>query len=195
MENSKNVMAEIREIKLKKLEILRQSGLDPYPEKTERSMKNREALEKFDTLQGKEICLVGRVKSLRPMGGSAFSHIEDESGKIQIFFNEQKISGGKYKLFIDNVEIGDFIEVRGKLFKTKTNETTLEVADWRMLSKSLAPVPTESFGLKDTEEILRRRYLDLMMNPQARELFRQKNIFWQTVRNILSKKGFLSVQH
>ena len=71
---------------------------------------------------------------------------------------------------------------------------TLQVTDWKMLAKSLAPVPTEYFGLKDTEELLRRRYLDLMMNPETREIFCQKNIFWQTVRNFLEKKGFLEVQ-
>ena len=100
------MLDEIKEIKLKKLENLRQAGMEAYPEKTERSMANREALAKFDALQEKEIVLAGRVRSLRPMGGSAFAHIEDESGKIQIFLNEQNLSGGKYKLFIDNVEYG-----------------------------------------------------------------------------------------
>src|SRR4030042_2284824 len=188
------MLEEIKEIKLKKLENLRQAGMEAFPEKTGRSAANREAIEKFDVLQEKELSLVGRVKSLRPMGGSAFAHIENESGKIQIFLNEKNISGGKYGLFVDNVELGDFIEVSGKLFKTQTGEKTLQVADWKMLAKSLAPVPTEYFGLKDTEELLRRRYLDLMMNAETREIFRKKNIFWQTVRNFLSKKGFLEVE-
>lgn len=189
-----NMLDEIKEIKLKKLEALKSAGVDPYPEKTGREMTNKEALDKFDNLQEKEIILAGRVKSLRPMGGSAFAHIEDESGKIQLFLSKKNIDLEKYKLFIDTIEIGDFVEVRGKLFKTKTEEITLEVTDWKILSKSLAPVPTEYFGVKDTEELLRRRYLDLMMNPETRELFRKKNIFWQTARNFLSKKGFLEVQ-
>ena len=188
------MLDEIKEIKLKKLENLRKAGLDPYPEKTDRTMANREALEKFDGLQEKELILVGRVKSLRPMGGSAFAHIEDESGKIQLFLSKKNIDPEKFKLFIDSIEIGDFVEAKGKLFKTKTEEITLEVSDWEILSKSLAPVPTEHFGVKDTEELLRRRYLDLMMNAGTRELFRQKNVFWQTARNFLSKKGFLEVQ-
>src|SRR3989339_693416 len=188
------MLNEIKEIKLKKLENLRSAGMETYPEKTKRSMENREALDKFEALQEKELNLTGRVRSLRPMGGSAFAHIEDESAKIQIFLNEQYMSGGKHKLFIDNVDLGDFVEVRGKLFKTKTGEMTLQISDWKMLSKSLAPVPTEYFGLKDTEELLRRRYLDLMMNAETREIFRQKNIFWQTARNFLAKHGFLEVQ-
>lgn len=188
------MLDEIKEIKLKKLENLRAAGMEAFPEKTGRSMKNQEALDGFEILQGKELSLVGRVKSLRPMGGSAFAHIEDEFGKIQIFLNEKNIPDGKHKLFIDNIELGDFIEVRGKLFQTKTGEKTLEVSDWKILAKSLLPVPTEYFGLKDTEDLLRRRYLDLMMNPETRELFRQKNVFWQTVRTFLAKKGFLEVQ-
>ena len=188
------MLNEIKEIKLKKLENLRSAGMETYPEKTKRSMENREALDKFEALQEKELNLTGRVRSLRPMGGSAFAHIEDESAKIQIFLNEQYMSGGKHKLFIDNGDLGDFVEVRGKLFKTKTGEMTLQISDWKMLSKSLAPVPTEYFGLKDTEELLRRRYLDLMMNPETREIFRKKNIFWQTARKFLSKSGFLEVQ-
>jgi lysyl-tRNA synthetase, class II len=151
-------------------------------------------LGKFDELQTKEVFLAGRVKSLRPMGGSAFAHIEDESGKIQLFLSKKKIDPEKYKFFIDTIEIGDFVEVRGKLFKTKTEEITVEVTDWKILSKSLSPVPTEYFGVKDTEELLRRRYLDLMMNSETRGLFRKKNVFWQTARNFLSKKGFLEVQ-
>lgn len=188
------MLDEIKKIKLDKLEKLRKANIDPYPEKNSRTMENKEALDKYDGLQDKEIVLAGRVKSLRPMGGSAFAHIEDESGKMQLFLSKKNIDPEKYKLFIETIEIGDFVEARGKLFKTKTEEITLEVSDWKILSKSLAPVPTEYFGVKDTEELLRRRYLDLMMNPETRELFRKKNIFWQTARNFLSKKGFLEVQ-
>jgi lysyl-tRNA synthetase, class II len=188
------MLDEIKKIKLDKLEKLKKAGINPYPEKTGRTMTNAEALDKFDNLQEKKIILAGRVKSLRPMGGSAFAHIEDESAKMQIFLSKKNIDLEKYKLFVDAIELGDFIEAKGKLFKTKTEEITLEVSDWEVLSKSLAPVPTEYFGVKDTEELLRRRYLDLMMNPETRELFRKKNIFWQTIRNFLANAGFLEVQ-
>jgi lysyl-tRNA synthetase, class II len=188
------MLNEIKKIKLEKLKKLREAGLDPYPEKNSRTMTNQEAPGKYEELQDKKIILVGRVKSFRPMGGSAFAHIEDESGKIQIFLSKKNINQEKYKLFIETIELGDFVEVDGKLFKTKTEEITLEVSSWKILSKSLSPVPTEYFGVKDTEELLRRRYLDLMMNAGTRELFRQKNMFWQTARNFLVKKGFLEVQ-
>ncbi len=168
---------DILKTKLEKLENLKKAGIEAYPEKTERSMANSDALEKFDSIKD-EIYLVGRVRSMRPMGGSTFGHIEDESGKIQIFLNKKNIDGEKYKLFVDNIEIGDFIEVKGKLFKTKKEEKTLEISDWKVLSKNIRPIPTEYYGIKDVEEKIRRRYLDLMMNKETRDIFRKKNIFW-----------------
>ncbi len=184
---------DILKTKLEKLENLKKAGIEVYPESSERSMTNKEALDSFDNISD-EVFLVGRVKSLRPMGGSAFGHIEDGSGKIQIFLNKKNIGDEKYKLFVDNIEIGDFVEAKGKLFKTKKEEKTLEVREWKVLSKNIRPIPTEYYGIKDTEELIRRRYLDLMCNPESRELFRKKNIFWQTIRQYLSSNGFLEVQ-
>ncbi len=194
---------DILKTKLEKLENLKKSGMEVYSEKSERTMTNKEALDNFSAEGGSasggdnisnEIYLVGRLKSFRPMGGSAFGHIEDESGKIQIFLNKKNISESKFKLFVDNIEIGDFVEVKGKLFKTKKEEKTLEVSDWKILAKSMHPCPTEYYGIKDTEEIIRKRYLDLMCNPESRDIFRKKNIFWQTARNYLVSNGFLEVQ-
>lgn len=197
---------DILKTKLKKLEKIKKAGIEAYPEKSRRDFRNSEALERFDELSSKEITLVGRVKSFRPMGGSAFAHIEDGFGKIQLFLSKKNmppvrsaepgVAGGedKYELFTKNIEIGDFIQATGKLFKTKQDEKTLEVSDWKMLSKNIRPIPTEYFGLKDTEELLRRRYLDLMMNEETRGIFRKKNIFWQTIRNFLAKEEFLEVQ-
>lgn len=185
---------DILKTKLEKLENIKNAGMAPYPEKTERDHFNAEALDDFEKLSGKEIILAGRVKSMRPMGGSAFAHIEDETGKIQLFLNKKNIAEDKFKLFVKNVEIGDFVEATGKLFKTKQDEKTLEVSDWKVLAKNIRPIPTEYFGLKNTEELLRRRYLDLMMNRETREMFQKKNVFWQTIRNFLSKNGFLEVQ-
>lgn len=184
---------DILKTKLEKLENLKKAGMEVYPEKTERSFTNGETLDKFDSIK-KEIYLVGRVKSFRPMGNAAFAHIEDGTGKIQIFLGKKNMPEEEYKLFVKNVEIGDFVEARGKLFKTKQNEKTLEVSGWKMLGKNIRPIPTEYYGLKDTEELLRKRYLDLMMNEETRKIFKEKNIFWQTVRNFLAKDGFLEVQ-
>ncbi len=169
---------------------------DVYPEKTERTHTNQEALDGFDafTENGASLVLVGRVRSLRMMGKIGFVHIEDGSARIQIFLSENILGAEKLKLFADTIEMGDFVEARGILFATKKEERTLEVSDWKILGKSLRPIPTEFYGLKDEEELLRRRYLDLLMNPETRELFVKKNIFWQTVRQFLTREKFLEVQ-
>ncbi|KKQ04601.1 MAG: Lysine-tRNA ligase, partial [Candidatus Moranbacteria bacterium GW2011_GWF1_36_4] len=184
---------DILQTKLEKLNNLKQAGIDVFPEKSERSMNNFEALDDFDKIK-KTIILVGRVRSMRVMGGSTFVHIEDESEKIQLFLNKKNIPEGKYRLFVKNIELGDFVQVSGKLFKTKKEEKSLEVHDWKVLSKNIRPIPTEHFGIKDTEELLRRRYLDLLSNAETRKIFRKKNIFWQTIRNFLVSEGFLEVQ-
>lgn len=169
---------------------------EAYPETSFRTEMNAEALADFDALSSekKSISLVGRVRSLRTMGKIAFAHIEDESGKIQVFVKKGALSDDLFAAFQEGVDIGDFVEMTGTLFLTKQNEKTLEVSSWRMLSKSLRPMPSEFYGLKDEEELLRRRYLDLAMNPETRELFRKKNIFWQTIRTFLAEEQFLEVQ-
>jgi len=185
---------DILQTKHEKLNNIREAGMDAYPEKTVRDMPNSEALAGFDELQGKSISLVGRVRSLRPMGGSAFAHIEDETAKVQLFLNKGNMDEALFKLFVKNVELGDFVQVTGELFLTKSEEKSLKVTDWKILAKNMRPIPTEHFGIKDEEELLRRRYLDLMTNAETREMFRKKNVFWQTVRKLLGAEGFLEVQ-
>ncbi len=188
------MLEEIKKAKKNKLELIKKLGFEPYPEKSFRSMTNLEALENYKKYAQKKIILVGRVRSLRIMGGSAFTHIEDAFAKIQLFFNKRILGEKLYSLFRDTFEIGDIIEAEGKIFKTKSGEITLEVHDWRMLAKSLLPISSEYYGLKDKEELLRKRYLDLMLNSQTRQLFVKKNLFWQTVRQFLIKRRFLEVQ-
>ncbi len=183
---------DILRTKKEKLRNLRAMGIDPYPEKTRRNCVNQKALEDFDLIK-EEIILAGRIKSLRPMGNATFAHIEDGTAKIQIFFSKSKMSPEKYKLFCDNAEIGDIVEVSGKLFRTKTGEKSLAAKNWKILAKSVRPVPVEYFGLKDKETLLRKRYLDLMMNAETRDLFRKKAIFWSSVRRFLEREGFLEV--
>ena len=186
---------DIQRTKLEKLENIKSAGMDPYPEHTERTMTNQEALNKFSELAENKtgITLAGRVKSFRLMGNIAFAHVEDGTDKIQFFLNK-KVLEEKFKFFTSNVEIGDFIEANGILFETKAGEKSLEVHGWKILSKNIRPIPTEYFGLKDEEVLLRKRYLDLMMNAETRELFCKKNIFWQTIRQFLADDGFLEVQ-
>jgi lysyl-tRNA synthetase, class II len=182
--------------RLQKLEVLKQSGADPYPEKTDRGEVVADAVSSFSlwSEEKKTITLAGRVRSMRVMGSVAFAHIEDESGKLQIFCKRDILGEAVFKLFKQTVEIGDFVEVSGALFLTQKEEKTLEAHSWKMLTKATRPIPTEHFGIKDEETLLRQRYLDLLTNPETRELFRKKNIFWQTVRTFLAGRGFLEVQ-
>ncbi len=174
-----------------------------YPEKALRTHTNREVIDRFDEWNGTptKISVVGRVRSLRTFGKIAFCHIEDGSGKIQGFLSEECLaasdtsqSQSAFLLFKETVELGDFLSITGTVFRTKQNEKTIRVEHWQMLAKSLLPLPTEFYGLKDEEALLRQRYLDLVMNVETRELFVQKNVFWQTVRGFLVKRNFLEVQ-
>ncbi len=187
---------DILSVRKEKLERVKKEFGETYPETATRTHTNAEALAGFDALSSEKqsVSLAGRVRSLRTMGKIAFAHIEDESGKMQVFVKRDALSEDLFSAFLGSVDVGDFIEATGTLFLTKQNERTLEVSSWRMLSKSLRPMPSEFYGLKDEEELLRRRYLDLAMNSETRELFRKKNIFWQTIRNFLAEERFLEVQ-
>ncbi|MFC1623450.1 OB-fold nucleic acid binding domain-containing protein, partial [Patescibacteria group bacterium] len=167
---------DIKNVKLEKLENLKKAGMEVYPEKCKRSFSNAEALKKFDEIK-ESVFLVGRVVSNRPMGGSTFCHIEDESGKIQLFLNKKNMDADKFKLFVKSIELGDFIQVEGEMFETKTGEKSLKVLDWKILSKTLESFPTEHFGFKNEEEKYRKRYLDLFFNKDEREIFVRRSIF------------------
>jgi len=187
---------ELRKIRLKKLEAIRKTGILVYPEKTKRTYKIEEALKNFSQLARlkKEIVLVGRIMSLRIHGGATFFHIEDGTGKIQAYFKKDRLGESRYKFFLDNFDIGDFIEVRGVLFKTKRGERTIEGADFKMLAKSLLPLPEKWHGLKDIEERFRKRYLDLIFNPEVKKKFEIRFMVIQTIREFLDKEGFLEVE-
>ena len=150
---------ELRKIRLKKLEAIKKALILPYPAKTKKTHKISEALANFNSLAKtkKEIVLVGRIMSLRIHGGATFFHIEDGTGKIQTFFRKDRLGEKSYQFFLENFDIGDFIEVRGVLFKTKMGERTIEGADFKMLAKSLLPLPEKWHGLKDIEERFRKR--------------------------------------
>ncbi len=130
---------DLRKIRLKKLEAIEKAGISICPIKTKRTHKITEALKDFAKFSKskKEIILAGRIKSLRIHGGATFLHIEDWTGKIQGFLRKDRVGEKAYKLFIDNFDIGDFVELRGILFKTKRGEKTIEVSDYKILTKNL----------------------------------------------------------
>lgn len=178
----------------KKLQNLLDSGIDPYPSETARTHKNSEVLENFESLQETEVTLVGRIRSMRGMGKLIFAHIDDGTGRIQVLLKADDIGDEKFSFFLDNYDLGDFIEATGKLFITKTGEKTLQAHDYKMLAKSLRPLPSEHFGIEDVELKLRKRYLDILLDSETKELFVKKAKFWGSMRKFLEQQGFLEMQ-
>lgn len=175
--------------KLQKLEELRKLGINPYPSKVKFS---RETISVAVKKEGKETSIAGRILSLRGHGNVIFADLVDESGKMQAFFQKKNLSDN-FKL-LKLVDIGDFIAVSGKVIKTVAGEISVDVVDFQLLTKSIRPLPSTWYGIKDEEERYRRRYLDLLLNKDLKDLFRKKAIFWQSIRNFLIEKGFLEVE-
>lgn len=190
-------LEKIKNDRLEKLARLKEVGIEPYPAQTSRQrILAAKALEKFDEYAQakKEIILAGRLRLLRLHGGSCFARLEDSSGQIQLFFKKDVLGEVQYKLFADNFDIGDFIEVEGELFKTQTDEKTLLVKRVHLLSKSLNQLPDKWHGLKDTEERFRRRYLDLLMDKDVRARFKARSEIIKNMRAFLEFKGFMEVE-
>ena len=195
-------MEEINELikqRIKKLEELRQSGIEPfggpfYAEDHASDILNKWAAASKEALEADPVScsLAGGIVSLRDFGKAAFAHIQDTTGKIQVYFKKD-ILGEKY-IFIKKFDLGDIIGLKGKLFRTKTNELTVEVADFVFLTKSLRPLPEKWHGLKDIETRYRQRYVDLIVNPEVRQTFIKKSIIIKAIRDFLESKGFIEVE-
>ncbi|KKT36016.1 MAG: Lysine-tRNA ligase [Parcubacteria group bacterium GW2011_GWA2_44_12] len=175
---------------------LYERGINPYPAHTKRTHSIAEALDGFTAMSSGKIviALSGRVRSMRTHGGSTFAHIEDGMGVIQVYFKKDSMESGAYEFLHAFVGIGDFIEVEGVLFLTKTNEKTLLADRLRVLSKTLRPLPEKWKGLIDKEGRYRKRYLDLISNKDVRELFQKRTFFINTMRNFLVERGYMEVE-
>ena len=191
----------LRDERLKKLEILEKAKVNPYPVHTSDDRKPiAEVLLQFEgggsegSTLDKLATIAGRVRSLRLHGKLAFADIEDESGRMQVILREDDLGKDEFNSFVAVVDEGDFIEVGGSLLISKTGEKSVGATGWRMLTKSLMPIPSEYYGLKDIEQRLRKRYLDLISNPETRELFRKKSIFWKHIRDFMLQSGFFEVE-
>ncbi len=188
---------DIRNGRLEKLRLLKEKNIPAYPIVSNQDLTVAEAVEKFDTLvrAGKEKSLVGRVLSLRPQGAILFFHFDDGTGKFQGFMKKgEGIADDAFDLFINVVDIGDFVEVCGKFFETKRGEKTLDISSWRMLSKSLRPLPEKWNGLQDVEERFRRRYLDIISSPEVKERFIIRSKLVTEIRKYFDKAGFMEVE-
>lgn len=185
-----------REERIKKLADIKKRGLLAYPAKARRDFLSNEIIANFSDLEKKqqEFYLAGRLRSIRSHGNLTFCNLEDVSGQIQIAFSKKELGDDKYKDFVKLIDHGDFIEAKGVCFLTHKQEKTLMVKDWRLLSKSLRPVPDAWFGLKDEEGRYRKRYLDLLLNTELRDIFYKRALFWETARSFMKKHGFFEVE-
>ena len=182
-------LEELRKIRLKKLEKIKKLGINPYAARCERKHSIAQGLK----MMGKKVAVAGRIMSMRGHGGIEFLDLQDESGKIQLVFKSEKIKSKNAKL-LRLLDIGDFIDTQGKIFKTDAGETSVLVEDFHLLTKSIRPLPSKWHGLKDIEERYRQRYVDLMMNPQMRQIFEVRREVIDKLRDYLNKHGGFEVE-
>lgn len=185
---------DLEQVRKNKLKILKDQGIDPYPAKVWRTHTCQQALDKFDNLLGKEVVLVGRLKTIRLHGKSAFAHLEDGTGSVQIYFKANLLGEKKYKIFEETIDLGDFLECRGNLTLTKTEEKTLFLNDFRIISKALLPLPEKWHGLEDVETRYRQRYLDLIANQEVRQIFLKRSAIIKAIHKFFDQEGFLHVE-
>ncbi len=194
---------DLKKVRESKLNILKEKGINPYPSVTNRTHEIKDIILNFENLEskGESIRVVGRLVSLRGQGKIFFADLYDGSGKFQVVFradNSPKYTGAEsvdgLALFSEVVDIGDFIEVGGKVFITKSGQQSIDVLDWRILTKTLLPIPDSFYGLKDDEERYRKRYLDLLLDLERKNLFYKKAHFWNVVQSFMLENDFLPVE-
>jgi len=198
---------ELRKERIKKLEAIKNAGLLAYPAKTSRTHAIAETLKNFAKLakSKKRVVLAGRIMARRGHGGAIFLDINDGSGspshkasadqgKIQVLLKKDKLGEKGLKFFEDHFDIADFVEIKGVLFTTQKGEKTIEAEDYKMLAKALLPLPEKWHGFCDVEECLRKRYLDILCNPEVQQMIEKRALFWASMREFLIKKGFLEVE-
>jgi len=205
----------LEKIRLEKIEKMRSEGIEPYPTRAERTHTSAQIIAEYEaaekgSAEGEipevKATLAGRIRASRPMGKLTFAHIEDGAGNIQLFFRINEIGKDKLKYFDEMFDLGDFIQVTGVMMRTRAGEATLLVHDFKLLAKSITPLPAAKdekledgtvvrhAALEDTELRARQRYADLAVNPDVREIFRKRAKMIMALRTFLDDHGFLEVE-
>ncbi|ADU25741.1 lysine--tRNA ligase [Ethanoligenens harbinense] len=187
-------LSEILRIRREKLSELQQAGQDPFAVTTyDRDVFNKEIVERFDELEGKEVSIAGRLMSRRDMGKANFIDVHDATGRMQVYVRVNDVGEESFASF-KKWDIGDIVGVKGKVFRTRRGEISIHATAVTLLSKSLLPLPEKFHGLKDTELRYRQRYLDLIMNPEVKETFVRRSRIIAFIRSFLEQKGFIEVE-
>src|SRR3989344_97005 len=189
-------LEELRDERIKKSALLKEKGVSPYPATVRRDKTVGEVIANFSSLEaeGKELFLLGRVRTCRSQGGLSFFNFDDGTGVFQGLIKKDEIGEESFSLFSETVDGGDFLGVAGTISRTKRDEKTIAVREWKMLAKALRPLPDKREGLHDPEERLRRRYLDTTTDEATKNLFVRKSRFWQATREFLLREGGLEVE-
>ena len=193
-QNTLENIQEAKKVRLAKLASLVEKGEDPFTiVKYEKTHSSEEIKSAADELDGKEVSIAGRLVSRRIMGKASFAHLLDGDGKIQIYVRRDDIGENEYMAF-KQLDIGDIIGVKGFVFRTQTGEISVHAKGYTLLSKSLLPLPEKFHGLQDTDLRYRQRYVDLIANPEVKEVFIKRSKIISTIREVLDGKGFIEVE-
>ena len=201
----------LEEQRLAKLERLREEGVDPYPLRAERSHTVQAAVDAFLVIEGQEgaaetrVTITGRLMSMRDMGKTVFAHVEDGSGRIQLFVRREEVGEESHRVFQKLLDLGDFIQATGAIFRTKMGEISVRVSQWHILAKAVSPLPVVKeqevdgqlvrySAFADVDERYRQRYADLAVNPEVREVFRTRSKIVAALRRFLESHSFLEVE-
>lgn len=184
------------EIRLQKLHELQKSNINPFPSWSEKRLLITDVLQDYERLSQREeqIIIAGRLRSIRGHGGSTFTHLEDASGRLQVYFKKDEVGESAYNFLGKVVDIGDFITATGSLFTTKRGEKTLLVKKWQLLTKTLLPLPDKFHGLANVETRFRQRYLDLLANPESMDTAKKRIGLIKAIREFFEAEGFLEVE-
>ncbi len=192
-------LKDFRNERLRKLKVLKDLGINPYPSKSHRTHKTSDITHQFENMEGQIVTVAGRIVGIRKFGKLAFIVMRDFSGQIQLFLQSDIVSSLNVANNIIGIaelpllDSGDFIEATGKVIKTKTDEISVEVTDLRLLTKSIRPMPSAIDGFTNKEERLRRRYIDININQNVRDRFIRRSKFWQATRDFLNQNDFIEI--
>jgi len=191
---------ELFRVRREKLNQLRELGFDPFGGKYERTHMAQEILDRYGDLTKEEleeqnigVSVAGRLMTKRDMGKTVFAHIQDQSGKIQIYVRRDAVPEAQFQA-VKLLDIGDLVGVRGTVFRTNTGELSVKASHAEVLTKSLLPLPEKFHGLKDVETRYRQRYLDLIVNPEVKRTFILRSRIIQAMRRYLDERGYLEVE-
>jgi lysyl-tRNA synthetase class 2 len=202
-------LSDLEKIRLQKAEQLRASGMEPYPTRNQVTHTTAAAIKEFEAAEkeGKpvEVTVAGRLRAIRPMGKLTFAHIEDGSGRLQLFLRVNELGEEAMKQFTEQFDIGDFIQARGTLMRTRTGEITVQVSSFKILAKAITPLPAAKDEVVDGEVVrhailadpetrFRQRYADLAVNPEVRKVFKQRADIVTALRKFLDDRGFIEVE-